>query len=141
MYQDEVKVPMGEWARARLKNLGKNDVVRFDSRVGSGFGKNIKNWVGRDLAYPSNVLCFATECSNKKHSATFPEALPDWFIKLFIGDWVLDPFAGSGTTNVVAYRLGRNSVGIDSFAEYVELANQFLSAEKVKMGEGRKEQR
>lgn len=132
MYQDEVKVPMGDWAKVRLKNLGKNDVVRFDSQVGSGFGKNIKNWIGRDMAYPSNVLHFATECANKEHSATFPEALPEWFIKLFTrpGDWVLDPFAGSGTTNVVAHRLGRNSVGIDFLQEYVDLANGYLATER-----------
>jgi DNA modification methylase len=124
MFQDAVMVPMGDWAKTRLKKLGKNDVVRFDSQVASGFGKNIANWVGRDLAYPSNVLHFATECGNKLHSATFPKALPEWFIKLFTapGDWVLDPFTGSGTTNIVASELGRNSVGIDSLAEYVALA-------------------
>lgn len=49
-------VPMGEWAKMRLKHLGPNDVKRFNSQVGSGFGKNIANWVGRDKAYPSNVL-------------------------------------------------------------------------------------
>ena len=124
MFQDAVMVPMGDWAKARLKKLGKNDIVRFDSQVSSGFGKNIAHWVGRDMAYPSNVLHFATECGNKRHSATFPEALPSWFIKLFTapGDWVLDPFTGSGTTNVVAKELGRHSVGIDSLAEYVALA-------------------
>ena len=124
MFQDEVRVPMGDWAKTRLKKLGQNDVVRFNSQVGSGFGKNIANWVGRDLAYPDNVLHFATECSNKKHSAAFPTALPEWFIKLFTekGDWVLDPFTGSGTTNVVADILGRNSVGIDAVQEYIERA-------------------
>jgi len=129
MFQDNVKVPMGDWAKARLKNLGKNDVIRFDSQVGSGFGKNIANWVGRDMALPDNVLHFATECSNKKHSATFPKPLPEWFIKLFTepGDWVLDPFTGSGTTNVVASSLGRNSVGIDVLSEYISLAEKSLN--------------
>ena len=115
---------MGKWAETRLKHLGKNDVVRFDSQVGSGFGKNIANWVGRDKAYPSNVLHLATETDNRNHSATFPSALPEWFIKLFTkeGDLVLDPFVGSGTTCEVAQRLGRNSVGIDILQKYVELA-------------------
>jgi site-specific DNA-methyltransferase (adenine-specific) len=128
MFQDAVMVPMGDWAKVRLKKLGKNDVVRFDSQVASGFGKNIANWVGRDMAYPSNVLHFATECGNKRHSATFPKALPEWFIKLFTapGDWVLDPFTGSGTTNIAAFELGRNSVGIDRLAEYVALAKGYL---------------
>jgi len=126
MRQDEVMVPMGDWAKTRLRHLGKNDVIRFDSQVESGFGKNISKWIGREMAYPSNVLHFATECSNKHHSATFPSALPEWFIKLFTepGDWVLDPFTGSGTTNHVAESLGRNSLGIDTVAEYVNLAKQ-----------------
>lgn len=58
-------VPMGDWAKSRLKSLGKNDVVRYDSQVESGFGKNISNWVGRKYAYPSNVIHMATETGNK----------------------------------------------------------------------------
>src|SRR5260364_132469 len=60
MNQDAVMIPMGDWAGSRLKSLGKNDVVRFDSKVGSGFGKNIANWVRRSMAYPTNVLHLAT---------------------------------------------------------------------------------
>jgi DNA modification methylase len=129
MFQESVMVPMGDWADNRLKNLGKNDVVRFNSVVGSGFGKNISNWIGRDMAYPANVLHLATETGNKNHSATFPKSLPEWFIKLFTeeGDWVLDPFVGSGTTCEAALELKRNSVGIDILPEYVELAREKVS--------------
>ncbi|MCX7896864.1 MAG: site-specific DNA-methyltransferase [Rhodocyclaceae bacterium] len=129
MNQEAVMVPMGDWARARLRTLGKNDLVRFDSQVGSGFGKNIANWLGRTMAYPTNVLTFATECGNKGHSAAFPRALPEWFIKLFTdaGDWVLDPFVGSGTTCEVAQALGRNSVGIEILPRYCELARRSLA--------------
>jgi DNA modification methylase len=128
MFQDAVMVPMGDWRYARLKNLSETDKRRDNSRVQSGFGKKIANWIGRDMAYPSNVLHFATECANKNHSATFPKALPEWFIKLFTapGDWVLDPFTGSGTTNVAAFELDRNSVGIDRLPEYVALAKANL---------------
>jgi len=80
MYQEEVMVPMGEWASSRLKSLSRTDKTRDTSKVGSGFGKNISNWVNRDKAYPTNVLHLATECNNKNHSATFPSALPKWFI-------------------------------------------------------------
>lgn len=129
MFQENVMVPMGKWAKTRLRRLGKNDVIRFDSQVGSGFGKNIANWVGRDKAYPSNVLHFATETDNRNHSATFPRILPEWFIKLFTkeGDWVLDPFVGSGTTCEVAQKLRRNSVGIDILQLYVELAKEKIT--------------
>lgn len=126
MNQEAVMVPMGDWADTRLKSLGKNDVVRFDSQVGSGFGKNIANWAERTMAYPTNVLHLATECGNKNHSAAFPRALPEWFIKLFTdeGDWVLDPFAGSGTTLQVAKSLARSAVGIDILPEYCEMARE-----------------
>lgn len=139
MYQDEVMVPMGKWAEKRLKTLGKNDVVRFDSKVGSGFGKNISNWIGREKAYPSNVIYLATETSNKNHSATFPKALPEWFIKLFTkeNDWVLDPFVGSGTTCQVAQQLMRNTVGIDTLKEYVDLARQKIRQEELLVAEKR----
>jgi DNA modification methylase len=120
MYQEEVMVPMGDWAKTRLKNLSDKDKTRNESNVGSGFGKNISNWIEREMAYPTNVLHLATECANREHSAAFPEGLPEWFIKLFTkeGDTVLDPFMGSGTTNFVAQRMGRNSIGIEILPEY-----------------------
>jgi len=123
MYQEEVMVPMGDWAKTRLKNLSDTDKTRDESKVGSGFGKNISNWLERDMAYPTNVLHLATECNNKNHSAAFPEGLPEWFIKLFTkeGDTVLDPFMGSGTTNFVANRMKRNSIGIEIVPEYYEM--------------------
>ena len=126
MNQESVMVPMGDWADARLKSLGKNDTVRYDSQVGSGFGKNIANWAQRSMAYPTNVLHIATECGNKNHSAAFPRALPEWFIKLFTdeGDFVLDPFAGSGTTLEVAKNLRRNAIGVEILSEYCELARE-----------------
>jgi site-specific DNA-methyltransferase (adenine-specific) len=131
MFQDEVRVPIGDWAQERLRNLSETDKRRDNSKVGSGFGKNVSNWIGRDLVYPSNVLYMATECYNRQHSATFPIALPQWFIKLFTseGDVVLDPFVGSGTTCVAAKRLGRKYIGIDINEEYCNLAEQRLRAD------------
>lgn len=128
MYQDQVMVPMGDWAKSRLKNLSETDKVRDPSKVGSGFGKNISNWLTRDKAYPTNVLHLATECSNKNHSAAFPEELPEWFIKLFTkeGDTVLDPFMGSGTSIMVANKMNRKSIGIDLMIDYYNMVNDRL---------------
>ena len=128
MFQDEVMVPMGGWAKARLRNLSETDKRRDDSKVGNGFGKNVSNWLGRNKAYPTNVLHLATECGNKNHSAVFPESLPEWFIKLFTNKngWVLDPFMGSGTTLRVAERMGRNSIGIEIQEEYYNKAKEEL---------------
>jgi len=130
MYQDAVMVPVGDWANSRLRNLSETDLMRDESDVGSGFGKKISNWVGRDKVYPSNVLHLATECGNKQHSAVFPEALPEWFINLFTrpGDTVLDPFVGSGTTSVVAQRMRRNSIGIEVLSDYAERARDRVQA-------------
>jgi site-specific DNA-methyltransferase (adenine-specific)/site-specific DNA-methyltransferase (cytosine-N4-specific) len=128
MYQEEVMVPIGEWAAGRLKNLSDADKIRDTSKSGSGFGKNVSNWLSRKKVYPTNVLNFATVCSNKNHSAPFPKELPKWFIKLFTkkGDWILDPFLGSGTTVEVAQEMGRNSIGIEIVPRYLEIAKKKL---------------
>ncbi len=148
MYQEEVMIPMGEWAKTRLRNLSKTDMIRDNSKVGSGFGKKIANWLNKDKVYPNNVLLMATECSNRNHSAVFPEALPEWFIKLFTkeDDWVLDPFMGSGTTTKVANRLKRNSIGIDISKDYYDMVNDeanrykgmLLFERQAKYGKNRK---
>lgn len=133
MYQEEVMVPIGDWAKSRLKNLSETDKMRDNSKVGSGFGKNISNWISRSKAYPTNVLYLATECGNKRHSAAFPSALPEWFIKLFTrkGDTVLDPFMGSGTTNMAAKKLGRNSIGIEIKTEYYQMVKDEMKEDEL----------
>jgi site-specific DNA-methyltransferase (adenine-specific) len=133
MYQEAVMIPTGDWAKTRLKNLSETDKRRDNSKSQSGFGKKISNWIGREMAYPSNVLHLATECSNKGHSATFPLELPSWFIKLFTkeGDVVLDPFMGSGTTGQAAVRLKRQYIGIESDEKYYQVAK--AAVQKVQL--------
>ncbi len=135
MYQDSVMIPVGDWAKDRLSNLSETDKTRDESRVGSGFGKNVSNWLGRDLVYPTNVIHMATECSNRNHSAAFPIDLPKWFVRLFTqpGDLVLDPFIGSGTTAVAAVQLGRRYTGIDLSPEYVEMSRSRLAEIQLRL--------
>jgi site-specific DNA-methyltransferase (adenine-specific) len=68
-----------------------------------------------------------------KHLAVFPEELPKRLIRMFsfIGDTVLDPFLGSGTTSLAAKNLDRNSVGY-------EINREFLPVIKQKLGIDRK---
>lgn len=140
MYQEAVMVPIGDWSKTRLKKLSDTDKIRDESKVGSGFGKNISNWLNRDYAYPTNVIHMATECGNKNHSATFPEALPSWFISTFTkeGDWVLDPFLGSGTTAKAAQKLMRNSIGIELQQSYYEIALNNIQPMKYALCEDKK---
>ena len=64
-----------------------------------------------------------------KHMAMFPEELPKRLIKMFsfVGDTILDPFLGSGTTSLAAKKLNRNSVGY-------EINEEFLTTIKEKLG-------
>ncbi|EPB0946347.1 site-specific DNA-methyltransferase [Campylobacter upsaliensis] len=63
-----------------------------------------------------------------KHAAIMPEAIPYRLIKLysFIGDIVLDPFAGSGTTLKVAKELGRNFIGYEIYPHYKSVIEEKL---------------
>lgn len=134
MDQDAVRVPLGDWAIPRLSNLSPKDHTRDPSAApGSGFGKNVSNWLEADgtpkkLVYPDNVLQFATVTSNHGISA-FPTDLPDHFIRLLCppGGRVLDPFLGTGTTALVARALGRSCVGVELDAGYLATAVERLS--------------
>ena len=69
------------------------------------------------------------------HPAPFPVELPERLINLYTyrDDLVLDPFMGSGTTAVAALRCGRRFVGYDTVAEYVELAEARIAAERARI--------
>lgn len=63
------------------------------------------------------------------HLAMFPEELPARLIKMFafVGDTVLDPFLGSGTTSLAARNLGRNSVGYEINTEFISKIKEKLN--------------
>ena len=65
------------------------------------------------------------------HPAPFPIELPRRCIKLFsyVGDIILDPFMGSGTTLIAATLNNRKSIGIDIDSEYCDLAKKRIIAE------------
>jgi site-specific DNA-methyltransferase (adenine-specific) len=133
MYQDEVKVAPTAATVARGRSLSAADYERQESAVGSGFGATMVNCTGHDLVLPSNVLHLSAETSNVGHSAAFPRALPQFFIKLFttVGDLVLDPFAGVGTTCLVAKALGRDFLGFEIDPQYHELADTKITPQPL----------
>ena len=71
-----------------------------------------------------------------KHLAPFPEELPKRLIKMFsfIGDTILDPFLGSGTTSLSALKLSRNSIGYEINKEYLSTIKQRLLKNKDLFG-------
>lgn len=128
---DAVRKPIGDWAETRLKNLGENDLSRHNSANESGFGRDVSKWVDKKTVLPANVITAALVGRNKGHPAVFPLDIPDFFIKLLCPDagFVLDPFAGSGSTGVAALNLGRNCVLIDNNEEYCQAAIKRLNDE------------
>ncbi len=104
--------------------------------------KNDKvNDITRDefLEYTKSIWDFSAVSAKKiGHPAPFPEELPKRLIKLysFVGDVVLDPFLGSGTTSLAAVKTNRYYVGYDLNKEYIDLADRrvssFMDVEEIK---------
>jgi DNA modification methylase len=67
--------------------------------------------------------------STREHPAPFPKEIARRLIRMFsfAGDTVLDPFAGTGTTNLAAMELGRNSIGVEIEPKYLELIERRLA--------------
>ena len=94
----------GEWKRERQ---GENDITADE----------FKEWV-------LGTWTFNGESAKRVgHEAPFPRELPKRCIKLFsfVGDTILDPFMGSGTTMIESIELGRKSIGIEKEDRYCEL--------------------
>jgi DNA modification methylase len=71
-----------------------------------------------------------TGSSTKNHPAPYPLDLAERLIRMFsfVGDTVLDPFTGTGTTNLAAAKWGRNSIGVEVDPVYFDQAEKRLSA-------------
>jgi DNA modification methylase len=86
----------------------------------------------RETRNKRSVWTIATQPYSEAHFATFPQELPEICIKAGsrIGDTILDPFGGAGTTGLVADKLGRNAVLIELNPEYAAMAEKriFTSA-------------
>ena len=68
--------------------------------------------------------------SSRGHPAPYPLEFAERLIRMFsfVGDVVLDPFTGTGTTNLACARWGRNSIGIELDPKYFELAKKRIAA-------------
>jgi site-specific DNA-methyltransferase (adenine-specific) len=129
MYQDAIRQPIGDWAKQRLSKLTGKSNGRHNSENNSGFGRDLRKWIGKDLVLPGNTVKVPLVGKNMGHPAAFPVGIPEFFTKLFTkeGDNVLDPFAGSGSTGLAAEAQKRNVVLIDNKMEYFEVMKKRIS--------------
>ncbi len=74
----------------------------------------------------------AGERKSGKHPTQKPESLMSHFVELLTneGDWILDPFMGSGTTGVASKRHNRNFIGIELDTGYFEMAKHRIEGDK-----------
>lgn len=84
------------------------------------------------MQWTSGIWNFSGESKKRiGHPAPFPVELPRRCIKLFsfVGDTVLDPFLGSGTTLIASYLNNRKGIGVEIDKEYCDLAIKRLQQE------------
>jgi DNA modification methylase len=72
-----------------------------------------------------------TGASTRNHPAPYPLDLADRLIRMFsfVGDTVLDPFMGTGTTTLAAAKSGRNSIGVEIDPYYFDYAEKRIRSE------------
>jgi modification methylase len=82
-------------------------------------GENHKQWF-------QSIWSGLTGASTRDHPAPYPEELAERLIRMFsfVGDTVLDPFMGTGTTAVAAAKWGRNSIGVEIDPHYFEMTER-----------------
>jgi modification methylase len=82
-------------------------------------------------AWFTQIWTGLTGASTRQHPAPYPVALAERLIRMFsfIGDTILDPFSGTGSTTLAAMNCGRNSIGYEIDPHYIRLARQRLAAQ------------
>jgi DNA modification methylase len=130
---DAIRVPYKttpeEIERRKLDKLGRRNTE-------AGFGRDRTTTYLHGGADPGNVVSVPQTYNQYKgaggHTAAMPEGLAEFFVRACSpsGAVVLDPFAGSGTTAVVARRLGRRAGGLEIHKSFVDTARQRLRSDE-----------
>jgi DNA modification methylase len=81
-----------------------------------------------------------TGASTRQHPAPYPLELAERLVRMFsfVGDTVLDPFMGTGTTTVAAAKWGRNSIGVEVDPTYFEMASARIDRDLPNLFSGHK---
>jgi DNA modification methylase len=130
------------------KTNGPMKAVRFGGAKGADYQKNIspedpnyrngsEQWGREYIPTPDlkanlrSVWTITTKPFKEAHFATFPPEIPEICIKAGskVGDTILDPFSGAGTTGMVAEKLGRKYIGIELNPSYVAMSEDRIYAE------------
>lgn len=124
---DAIRVPYKE------SSINKYKTSEYHPRTnGLGYVTKTK-WIDPNPlgALPKNVIYGSVATNDTGHQAVQPEYLAEKYIKAVtnVGDLVVDPWLGSGTTGKVAVRLGRRFIGFDIVKEYVNIARQRINTE------------
>jgi len=101
-----------------------NNVAQVDKGKDEKYSpEKHKGRLKQGVARPSNVIETRAETNGNGHSAPYPVALPEFFVKAFtaLGDTVYDPFLGSGTTMVAAHKHGRIGYGCELSPKYCDM--------------------
>jgi DNA modification methylase len=125
-YDRQVSIPVDARSQAERRRSTRRN---WESPTGARFSLLRDGWEPSTRIVPTNVLPLASEGRNLGHPSAYPEGLPEFFIKLLTkpGDTVLDPFLGSGTTAVVAKRLGRSFLGFEINPAYFGIAQRRIA--------------
>jgi DNA modification methylase len=126
---DAVRVPYkadeAEISRRKMDSLGRRNTK-------AGFGRDRTKTYLLGAADPGNVVSVAQTYNQHRgvaHTAAMPEGLAEFFVRAMSpeGGVVIDPFAGGGTTVVVARRLGRQAGGFEIHEEFVREARRRIA--------------
>ena len=130
---DAVRVPYKADPAEIARRLGDTNGRK---NTDAGFGRDRTKTYGCGGADPGNVIAVSQTYNQHqgpagRHTAVMPEGLAEFFVKAVCppGGVVVDPFAGSGTTAVVARRHGRRAGGIELLEEYVTVAAERLAGD------------
>jgi site-specific DNA-methyltransferase (adenine-specific)/site-specific DNA-methyltransferase (cytosine-N4-specific) len=126
-----------EYSESSIKRMKKPLKKRFAREPGDE-NKGYKNWSPNEKgALPTTLVSISSETKRiaEKHVAVYPVELVEYFIKgsTDIGDLVLDPFIGVGTTAVACDNLSRNWIGFELEQEYIDIANKRISDNLIEM--------
>ena len=137
---DTVRVPYkadsAEIDRRRLDSNGRRNTE-------AGFGRDRRKTYEKGGADPGNIIEVCQTYNQHRgpagrHTAVMPEGLAEFFVKAACPPegLVVDPFAGSGTTIVVARRLQRRAAGIELHRDYVNVSRDRIAADEAEDAQG-----